>query len=271
MNDKLKRILAILGIIFLLAVFALPMFFAGRSGENSRNAFLGAVALAVFIPILVYVVMQAFKIFGPKTKKAGKIRNVVFDIGNVLMKFGWESYLDSYGFDSEKREKIADAVFRNDLWNERDRGILTEEECEQKFVDLLPEYEEDIREVVGRSGESITLLPYSVSWLRYLKEQGYGTYILSNYSEYGLEKTKKDMEFLKYVDGAVFSCEEKVIKPEPEIFRILFKRYGLKPEECVFIDDRRDNVEAAMELGMKGIVFTDFKSAAAELEKMGIK
>ena len=271
MNDRLKRILAVLGVILLLAVFALPMFFAGGTGENSQNMFLGAVALAVFIPILIYVVMQAFKVFGRKDKNTGRVHNVVFDIGNVLMKFGWESYLDSYGFDSEKREKIADAVFRNDLWNERDRGVLTEEECVQKFVELLPEYEEDIREVVSRSGESVTLNPYSVSWLRYLKEKGYGTFILSNYSEYGLEKGREDMKFLKYADGAVFSCEEKVIKPEPEIYRILLNRYGLKPEDCVFIDDREDNVEAARSLGMKGIVFKDFKSAVSNLESLGIK
>lgn len=269
--DKLKRGLALAGVVILLAAFCAPMLFAGGTGEGSQKRFMAAAAAAVLIPILVYICMMAVRVFGPKTKKAGQIRNVIFDIGNVLMEFGWEEYLDGFGFPSEKREKIADAVFRNPVWNERDRGDRSDEEYLLSFIREAPEYEDEIREVVERSPECIHLFPYSETWLHFLQEKGFRTFILSNYSRYMLDHTRDDMKFLKYADGAVFSCDEKLIKPEPEIYRTLLKRYGLQPEECVFIDDRKDNVETAVSLGIHGIVFRDFRDAASQLEALGIK
>lgn len=269
--DKWKRGLALAGVVVLLAAFLSPMFFAGGSGEGSQKRFMAAAAAAVLIPILVYICMMAVRVFGPKTKKAGQIRNVIFDVGNVLMDFAWEEYLDGFGFPQEKRERIADAVFRNPVWNERDRGDRSDEEYLLSFIQEAPEYEEDIREVVRRSPECIHLFPYSETWLHFLQERGLRTFILSNYSQYMLDHTKNDMKFLKYADGAVFSCNEKQIKPEPDIYRTLLKRFGLIPEECVFIDDRKDNVETAVSLGINGIVFRDFRDAASQLENLGVK
>ncbi|MBQ9065422.1 MAG: HAD-IA family hydrolase [Blautia sp.] len=269
--EKMKRILAVIGIAAVLAAACLPMIFAGGTGEGSAGRFIGAAAAAVFIPILVYICMMAVRVFGPGKNRTGQVKNVIFDIGNVLMKFGWEDYLDGYGFPEEKRERLADAIFRNSLWNERDRGSMTEEEYRKAFVAAAPEYEQDVIEIIERSPECIHLFPYSATWLQYLKERGFNTFILSNYSAYMLEHTRKDMAFLKFADGAVFSCEEKMIKPEEDIYRTLLSRYGLKPEECVFIDDRKDNVDTALRLGMKGIVFKGFKEAAAKLEELGVK
>ena len=70
------------------------------------------------------------------------------------------------------------------------------------------------------------------------------------------------------MDGVVFSCEVKEIKPEPEIYKLLLSRYGLKAEESVFLDDREENCEAARKLGIKAIQFHDLKQAAKELEKL---
>lgn len=139
------------------------------------------------------------------------------------------------------------------------------------MVAAAPEYEADIREVMRRSGECIIPMDYAETWVQYLKEKGYHTYILSNYSEGMLEKTKKDMAFLKHTDGEIFSCDVKLIKPEAEIYQTLITRYNLNPAKSVFIDDRADNCEAARKLGMKAIVFKSFKQAVAELEKMGIQ
>jgi len=269
--DKLKRILAIIGIVLLLAVFSLPLVYSSGTGEGAQGRFLGAAAAAVFIPILVYVLMMAFKVLGPKTPKKGQIRNIVFDVGNVLMGFEWPEYLDSFGFSPEEREKIADATFRSSGWNERDRGSRTEEEYIQEFVSHAPEYEEDIREVMRRTPECIRLYPYSESWVSYLNEKGYRVFILSNYSRYMLDRNRKDMVFLKYADGAVFSCEEKLIKPEDAIYRLLLERYGLDPAGTVFMDDNPVNIEAAVRNGMKGIVFRGFKETVSELEKLGVK
>ena len=83
--------------------------------------------------------------------------------------------------------------------------------------------------------------------------------------------TKKEMPFLKYMDGTVFSCDVKQLKPEADIYQTLLDKFGLKAEECVFIDDRPVNCEGAQKAGIHTICFKSFKQAAAELEALGVK
>ena len=191
--------------------------------------------------------------------------------GKVLVKFEWEKYLDSFGFPKEKRDKIAKAVFESETWNERDRSSEDEQYYVDKMIKDAPEYADDIREVMRRSGETIERMDYAETWVRYLKDKGYHVYILSNYATYTLEKTEEELTFLKYVDGAVFSCQVKQIKPEPDIYQTLIKRYNLDPQKSVFLDDRKENCEAARKQGIHAIQFESFKQAAAELEKLGVK
>lgn len=100
-----------------------------------------------------------------------------------------------------------------------------------------------------RSDETIEKTDYAETWVRYLKDKGYHVYILSNYATDTLERTEDKLTFLKYVDGAVFSCQVKQIKPEPEIYKTLLGRYHLDPEKSVFLDDRAENCEAARKTG----------------------
>ena len=86
-----------------------------------------------------------------------------------------------------------------------------------------------------------------------------------------LDRTKKEMPFLNYMDGTVFSCDVKQLKPEADIYQTLLDKFGLKAEECVFIDDRPVNCEGAQEAGIHTICFKSFKQAAAELETLGVK
>lgn len=202
----------------------------------------------------------------------GKISNVIFDVGAVLVKFDWEKYLKSFGFPNEEYEAIADATFRNKLWDERDRGSLPPQEYVEKMAALAPEYEADIRKVMADTGKTITRMPYAETWVKYLKSKGYHLYILSNYGEDTFHASmKKEMPFLPYMDGTIFSYEVKQIKPEPEIYRTLLDRFGLNPGESVFLDDREENCEAARKFGIHAIQFQSFKQAAAELEKLGVK
>lgn len=261
-----------LAVILLLVAFCLPMIFAFGNGENSKGRFWGALGISFLVPFLIYMFLIAYKMFGKKEKHYNqKIENVIFDVGNVLMDFGWEEYLKSFGFSSDKYEKIADATFRSNVWNERDRGVLTEEEYVNQCIDLAPEYAEDIREVMRRTPECISIMDYAETWVKYLKNQGINTYILSNYGHYMLEKNRSQMSFLKYVDGVVFSCEVNQLKPEPQIYKTLLKRYGIDPSKSVFLDDKKENCEGAEKVGMHAIVFKNFKQAVTELEKLGVQ
>lgn len=267
-----KRIAAIGAVVLIAAVFGLPMVFAFGEGENSQAMFRGAFAVAFLAPVLLYVFMMVYKMLEKNKKHAeGEIENIIFDVGNVLMRFGWEPYLQSFGFTKEKYERIADATFRSAVWNQRDTGILPEEEYVRQCVALAPEYEADIREVMRRTPECITPLDYADTWVKYLKEQGYHLYILSNYGHHMLDGTRHMMGFLKYMDGVVFSCDVQQIKPDRDIYETLINRYNLKPERCVFMDDREENCETAGRLGIHAIPFKNLKQAAADLEKLGVK
>lgn len=271
-NNKLKKTGAWIAIVILLLACCLPMFFAFGSGENSQNYFKASLAVAIMVPILAYAIWMVYKLLN-KNKKVveSDMENIIFDVGKVLVKFEWEKYLDSFGFPKEKRDKIAKAVFESETWNERDRSSEDEQYYVDKMIKDAPEYADDIREVMRRSGETIERMDYAETWVRYLKDKGYHVYILSNYATYTLEKTEEELTFLKYVDGAVFSCQVKQIKPEPDIYQTLIKRYNLDPQKSVFLDDRKENCEAARKQGIHAIQFESFKQAAAELEKLGVK
>ena len=84
-----------------------------------------------------------------------------------------------------------------------------------------------------------------------------------------IDQTRHALDFLPYMDGGLFSCEVKLVKPEPEIFSALLDRYPvIRPEESVFFDDSPINIKAADALGFHGIVFQDQAQAEEELEKI---
>ena len=103
-------------------------------------------------------------------------------------------------------------------------------------------------------------------------DKGYRLYILSNYGAWTYAKTKdQSLGFLKDVDGALFSFEVKQIKPEPEIYHSLLERFHLRAEECVFLDDRQNNVDGAIACGISAIRFTGYEDARQKLKEYGVE
>ena len=271
-KNNWKRYGALAAVVLILIAFCLPMIFAFGKSEQSQALFRGSLGVALLAPVLLYAMMLVYRILNkPEKPEESEMENIIFDVGQVLVKFDWKTYLDSFGFEKEKAEKIAKVVFLSDTWNERDRGTLSEKDYVDQMVQKLPEYEDDIREIMRRSYETISQTDYAETWVKYLKNKGYHIYILSNYCEEMLKMTRTDLTFLRYADGEVFSCEAKQIKPEPEIYQTLISRYHLDPKKSVFLDDRKENCEAAEKAGIHTIQFTSFKQAAAELEKLGVK
>lgn len=184
-----------------------------------------------------------------------KIRNVIFDIGKVLIDFEFErSVLDNFG--TEKGEKVIAATWHDPDWGELDRGILSDEEVLQLFIANAPDCEREIRYTFARLGECPKMRKGAIELIDRLKADGYGVYYLSNYFEYLIHTAPWALEFIPHMDGGIFSCRVKVTKPDPAIYRMLCDRYGLVPEECVFIDDTLRNVDGARSFGMEGIHLT---------------
>lgn len=197
------------------------------------------------------------------------IKNIIFDVGMVLVDFSWERLFDQLGFRGEEFEAVADATVRNEMWNEFDRSRMSDEEILSGFIANAPKQEEQIRLLWNRIAESIVCYPDTHTWVQSFKDKGYGCYILSNYPRRTYELTKEELSFEKRMDGALYSFQVQQIKPEPEIFHTFLERFGLLAEECVFLDDNEKNVEAARKLGIHGIRFTTKEAAIKELALLG--
>lgn len=184
------------------------------------------------------------------------MKAVVFDLGNVLVKYDWEGFLKSFGFDEETYRKAASAMFLNKAWTQGDEGIYNEETWLQAFIANAPECEAEIRSVYETLGGCISRFDYTMDLIQHFRNEGYQVYYLSNYSEYLRKASADSLSFIEEFDGGVFSYEEKCLKPDEKIYKILLERYKIHPADALFLDDRAENVEAAKRLGMGGIVWT---------------
>ena len=196
------------------------------------------------------------------------IRNVVFDIGNVLVDFCWKEHFASFGFDEAMVERLGDAMVRTPIWGELDKGIWTDDQLIEGFIKNDPELAEQICIAFSHFITIVKMFPGSVEWVRALKERGYKVYYLSNYAERARKDGVKELVFMEEMDGGIMSYEVQTIKPNEKIYQLLFEKYNLNPEECVFLDDSAANIETGRRLGMKGILVTGQEQARTELDEM---
>ena len=195
------------------------------------------------------------------------IKTIVFDIGNVLMRFEYKSYVKKLLGDDDLIEKVNDAIWRTGYWNELDLGY-DPELVFSKMLAAGPDYQNEIRMVIDNVGQCIGRAEYAKDWIKGLKERGFQILFLSNYSQYIMQAAPEALDFLPSMDGGIFSCNIGLIKPDLKIFRSLCEEYRLDPEECVFIDDNKDNIKAAQRAGFHTVHFVEFIQAKDELEEI---
>lgn len=196
------------------------------------------------------------------------ITTIIFDIGNVLVDFNWREYIAGFGFSEEVQKKLAKATMLSDAWNEFDRGVLEVEDIVRKFVENDSSIEKEIRLICENIHDMLGKRDYAIPWIQELKEKGYKVLYLSNFSKKAEVECAHTLDFLPFMDGGIMSYQEKVIKPEPEIYQILIERYQLIPDQCVFLDDKPENCEGARKAGIHAIVFTTKEEAEKELSRL---
>lgn len=195
------------------------------------------------------------------------IDTVVFDIGMVLK--GWHPQLEKF-FGREAAAIVEDAIWGRGYWEEMDRGIVDEEVLMNLMAAAAPEYEQQIRYILDHLELISERYDYAIPWVKELKEAGFHVYYLSNYSRRLREKVPQTIDFLSYMDGGVFSCDVKLMKPDQNIYQLLCEKYDLTPERCLFIDDRQENVNAAKQFGMQAVRFDGYeKSYGRIMELLG--
>ena len=200
------------------------------------------------------------------------IKNIIFDMGNVLLKFDRNYFLDAVGVKPADRRTLMNNVYLSLEWAKMDRGSMTEAEAAASMCSRLPErLHEQAHLLVDRWDRPILPVEGMASLVRELKAAGFGIYLLSN-SSYRQHEYWPRIPGSEYFDGTLISADVKYVKPEPEIYRLLYKKYGLIPEECVFIDDSAANIEGAERTGMPGIVFHgDAAELREKLRGFGVK
>lgn len=196
------------------------------------------------------------------------IKNVIFDIGRVLISYEPYEYVQKFGYSPDISKKVCDIVFedKKNRGLERDRGTLSDEAYLDMLITENPEYSDKIKAVFNNWISMLTPLKDSVDFYISLKAKGYKIYLLSNFPYPAYEQVEAENEFLRLADGKIISYAVKAIKPEKKIYELLISKYNLIPNECVFIDDREENIIAANKLGIKGIQFKDIKTTSNQFE-----
>ena len=195
------------------------------------------------------------------------IKNLIFDVVNVLGEYRWHQMLLDYGLTKEEAAVAGPLFFEHETWKELDLGNMPVEDVIVLYEQQLPQYAGLIRWFL--TNLELMPVPRPDVWgkVHALKEKGYKIYLLSNYNEDFFRVHTQDAEFLKDIDGKVVSYEIHKIKPEPEIYKYLLDKYDLKPEESVFFDDRPENTKTAQDLGMKTYTITSKEYLLGVLEE----
>lgn len=183
------------------------------------------------------------------------IKNVIFDMGNVLLDFDPCTQLNAACRSDEAKQTLIKELYGGEEWIQRDLGNITLEELYSGVAARIPqEYHEDLRRCIDIWHEFMIPLDGAKEFLQKVKENGFRVYILSNASEDFYTYFTKHFD-LDFFDGYVVSADIHIIKPDERIYRYILEKYGLKAEECLFIDDREDNVQGAESVGIKGFRF----------------
>lgn len=198
------------------------------------------------------------------------IKNIIFDIGNVLADYRLKEFLLDKGFDAPMIKRIVKASVASTYWFEFECGKITEKEAFDAFISLDPEIENEIHTAYDNIQGMLVKRDIAIPWIQAIKKAGYNVYYLSNFSEKANNECQDALDFLGYMDGGIMSFRELVGKPDAEIYNRLAQRFNLIPEECVFIDDSEENVSAAKKLGFEGIVYKTYDETMTELIKLGV-
>jgi len=194
------------------------------------------------------------------------IKNLVFDLGNVLISFRPSEYFDNKKYPEAIKATILNDIFKSQEWLRLDNGEINIREATDAIALKSSLKREEIAHIFNLRTDMMFPLDQNVRLLPGLKKRGYSLYFLSNFPLDIFEEIKTGYFFFRYFDGGIISSEVKFSKPDRRIYEILLETYSLPAEECLFIDDIEINVRAAEASGMKGLVTFGSDDISRELD-----
>jgi putative hydrolase of the HAD superfamily len=187
------------------------------------------------------------------------IKNIVFDMGRVLVDYEGDKVCKLYIEDEAERRAVTATVFDSQEWLFLDMGLLTEEDALKRMQARLDtDHAKEMAALCFLKWHEVNMKPNKEMGkvVADLKNQGYGIYLCSNASV-RLLTCYQMIPGIEHFDGILFSAEVKCIKPQKEMYEHFFERFDLNPEECFFIDDLPMNIEGAKACNMDGYCFAD--------------
>ena len=185
-------------------------------------------------------------------------KSIVFDLGGVMVDFDPKAYLVDRLCSAGIEEQVYDLTFGSEAWKQLDAGLISRFDGNRAMLKNAKAAGREF-EVQGVLDDWLHILRprrRMQELVRRLKNHGYCVYYLSNIPQDVLDLLT-ERGVLEQFDGGVASCEVHINKPDPRIYQALLDKYSLKASECVFIDDRLENVQAAFALGFAGIQMKD--------------
>ena len=194
------------------------------------------------------------------------IKNIVFDIGAVLVGYNPNDYAVKNNMSIDKLNKAHDILVHTKERREYLDGNIENQEILDNLIKNNPEFSDEYKLLILKeNNEHITYeIKENTKLLKELSNE-YNIYLLSNITKETMESFKEIYDFVKNTKGGVYSYEAHIGKPNRKIYDLLFSKYNLNPNECIFIDDKLHNIEMANELGMIGIQYTNYNKLVKKL------
>lgn len=193
-------------------------------------------------------------------------------MGGVLIDYNPEKSLYAL-FSKEYADILLKEIFRNQVWADKDRGIIFPEDIMEQKRSAIPEsVYEKVAEMVNNFYPYMPPFENMYDFVKQLKDNGYGIYLLSNASS-DFHERRSGIPALSLFDGVLISADYKLLKPEKEIYEALYEKFSLDPAECYFIDDVQENIDGAKATGMDGHCYYhgDIEILRKAMQEKGIR
>lgn len=196
------------------------------------------------------------------------VKNVVFDLGGVVLDWNPKRILDTHFEDEALRERLLKEIFQHPDWLDLDRGTVSEAGLVERLSARLGRPPAELQALIESARTSLTVKPDTLALMRRLHEGDVPLYCLSNMAQSTYEYLRERFDYWQMFKGVVISGALKLIKPDPAIFEHLLETHGLKAGETVFIDDSVKNVEGARACGLHALLFKDAAQCERELRSL---
>ena len=200
-----------------------------------------------------------------------KIRNIVFDIGNVVVRWAPSEIVRLTFGDSESIEEQVKSIFQSDIWLNLNKGLLSENDAKAQYRAVLGFTELECERLFYYVKRTQILIHGSVELIKRCKSAGYNVLALTDNVHEVVSHLKASYTFWELFEGAIVSAEVGLLKPQPEIYESLLSQYDLIASETVFIDDMPYNVKGAKDVGINGIQFESASQCEQALRALGVQ